>query len=75
MSDLGVDDVQLDLKLSEQFVQDRLHSVFHIDALASSHPVSIPVNHPDEIGEIFDDISYKKGECKIDFTNVLYISL
>ena len=31
------------------------------DSIESSHPVSVPVNHPDEINEIFDDISYKKG--------------
>lgn len=32
-----------------------------LDALESSHPISILVNHPDEIGELFNDISYKKG--------------
>lgn len=32
-----------------------------LDALESSHPISVQVNHPDEIGEQFDDISYKKG--------------
>ena len=32
-----------------------------IDALESSHPISIEVKHPDEINEIFDRISYAKG--------------
>jgi aminopeptidase N len=32
-----------------------------IDALESSHPISIEVRHPDEINEIFDRISYGKG--------------
>ena len=32
-----------------------------MDVLDSSHPISIPVKHPDEINEIFDKISYKKG--------------
>lgn len=36
-------------------------SVFALDALETSHPVSIPVGHPDEITEIFDLISYYKG--------------
>jgi aminopeptidase 2 len=31
------------------------------DSIESSHPVSVPVNHPSEISEIFDEISYKKG--------------
>ena len=34
---------------------------FQIDALESSHPISIEVKHPDEINEIFDRISYAKG--------------
>ena len=36
-------------------------NVFKIDGLKSSHPISIPVKHPDEISEIFDKISYSKG--------------
>jgi len=31
----------------------------------SSHPISIPVNNPDEINEIFDTISYSKGSSII----------
>ena len=60
---LGVEAVQPELKLLEQFVQQDLQSVFRIDALATSHPISIPVKHPDEINEIFDRISYAKGNC------------
>ena len=33
-----------------------------LDSLESSHPISIVVNHPDEISEIFDGISYSKGK-------------
>ena len=58
---LGVEDVQPELKLLEQFVIKDLQDVFRVDALESSHPISIPVKHPDEINEIFDRISYGKG--------------
>lgn len=58
---LGVEAVQPELKLLEQFVYLDLQSVFAIDVLESSHPISIPVGHPDEINEIFDRISYAKG--------------
>ena len=58
---LGVEAVQPELKLLEQFVYLDLQSVFRIDALETSHPISIPVGHPDEINEIFDRISYAKG--------------
>jgi aminopeptidase N len=32
-----------------------------LDALPTSHPISVKVKHPDEINEIFDRISYGKG--------------
>ena len=51
---LGVEAVQPQMKLMEQFVTIDLQSVMRIDALESSHPISIPVGHPDEISEIFD---------------------
>ncbi|KAK3697161.1 hypothetical protein QZH41_003548 [Actinostola sp. cb2023] len=36
-------------------------SAFRLDGLSSSHPIKVNVNHPDEINEIFDSISYNKG--------------
>jgi len=39
-----------------------------LDALQTSHPISVPVNHPDEINEIFDSISYGKGASVIRMT-------
>ncbi|CAL4093881.1 unnamed protein product, partial [Meganyctiphanes norvegica] len=61
MEYLGVDNVEPDWRMMEQFVTESLHYVFAIDCLESSHPISIPVGHPDEINEIFDSISYSKG--------------
>merc|ERR1712223_1454284 len=58
---LGVEAVQPELKLLDQFIYLDLQSVLKIDALETSHPISIPVGHPDEINEIFDRISYAKG--------------
>jgi aminopeptidase N len=37
--------------------------VFTSDALQSSHPVSVTIHNPNEIGEMFDAISYQKGEA------------
>ena len=39
---------------------DEVHDAFEFDALATSHPIYVPVNNPDEINEIFDKISYSK---------------
>ncbi|KAK7063250.1 hypothetical protein SK128_000615 [Halocaridina rubra] len=47
--------------LLDQFVMDYIHPVLVLDSLHSSHPISVEVDHPDEISEIFDVISYRKG--------------
>ena len=36
------------------------------DALVTSHPVSPKLNHPDEIAESFDQISYNKVNCYLN---------
>ena len=46
-----------------------MKNIFSYDSLPSSHAISIPVNLPDEINQIFDDISYSKGASII---NMLY---
>ncbi|XP_063230213.1 aminopeptidase N-like [Bacillus rossius redtenbacheri] len=58
---LGVNAVEESWKILEQFVIFDLQNVFSLDALKSSHQISIEVEHPDEINEIFDRISYGKG--------------
>jgi len=44
-----------------QFATADLGIALRLDSLANTHPIEIPVYHPDEIGEIFDEISYSKG--------------
>ncbi|CAN0517986.1 unnamed protein product, partial [Laminaria digitata] len=36
-----------------------------LDALLTSHPIEVEVDHPDQIKEIFDAISYAKGASVI----------
>ncbi|XP_012939882.1 aminopeptidase N [Aplysia californica] len=57
----GTEHVHPDWNMFEVFVQRELQGAFSFDGLVSSHPVYVPVYHPDEINEIFDDISYSKG--------------
>nr|XP_054751967.1 aminopeptidase N-like isoform X2 [Lytechinus pictus] len=66
---LGVDYVEPDWGMREQFVVVDLQSVFEPDSLGTSHPVRVPVNSPDEINEIFDSISYSKGASIIRMLN------
>ena len=61
--------VEPESKILEQFVVDEVQNVFALDALDSSHPISVPVHHPDEINEIFDRISYGKGASIIRMMN------
>lgn len=48
-----------------QFVTDTHIKALELDALKNSHPIEVPVGHPSEIDEIFDDISYHKGASVI----------
>jgi puromycin-sensitive aminopeptidase len=44
-----------------QFSTNSLGIALRLDALKNTHPIEVKVYHPDEIGEIFDEISYSKG--------------
>ncbi|XP_071631576.1 aminopeptidase N-like [Temnothorax longispinosus] len=61
MEYIGVNALEPTWRMLDQFVVDELQDVFSLDALKSSHPISIEIGHPDEINEIFDRISYGKG--------------
>jgi len=58
---LGSDFIQPGWRMKDQFLDDALAVALYSDGLVSSHPISVPVNDPAEIGEIFDAISYEKG--------------
>ncbi|XP_067012904.2 endoplasmic reticulum aminopeptidase 1 isoform X2 [Anabrus simplex] len=58
---LGVDYVMPGWKMMEQFILDKTQPALNLDALASSHPISVDVHDPVEIEAIFDTISYSKG--------------
>lgn len=54
--------VEPEFGMIEQTIINDVQDVFGIDALESSHPISVEVNDPNEINELFDDISYGKGK-------------
>ncbi len=49
----------------ERFTNDTQGIALRLDALNSTHPIEVEVYHPDEIGEIFDAVSYSKGASVI----------
>lgn len=48
-----------------QFITDMYTHALQLDCLKNSHPIEVPVGHPAEIDEIFDEISYNKGASVI----------
>ncbi|XP_014675061.1 PREDICTED: aminopeptidase N-like [Priapulus caudatus] len=66
---LGQDHYEPTWKMMDQFLLDALQAVMRLDALGSSHPIYLPVHHPDEINEIFDSVTYDKGASIIRMMN------
>ncbi|XP_063629693.1 aminopeptidase N-like isoform X1 [Cydia splendana] len=65
VASIGVAAVEPDWKAERAYAVDNLMSVLSLDALESSHPVSVPIDDPKRIAEIFDEISYRKGSSLI----------
>ncbi|KAG5305888.1 AMPN Aminopeptidase, partial [Pseudoatta argentina] len=65
MEYIGTNAVEPEWRVLEQYVVHELQSSFNLDTLESSHPISIKVDYPDEINEIFDVITYVKGSAVI----------
>uniref|UniRef100_A0A1I8P6R0 Aminopeptidase N n=1 Tax=Stomoxys calcitrans TaxID=35570 RepID=A0A1I8P6R0_STOCA len=61
----SLDEIEPDWRIMDQFVVNTLQHVFQLDAMSSSHKISIEVGNPEEISEIFDRISYDKGSTLI----------
>lgn len=49
----------------KQFVSRELGTALRLDSLATTHPIEVLVNRPNEISEIFDAVSYSKGAVVI----------
>ncbi|XP_075037438.1 endoplasmic reticulum aminopeptidase 1-like [Mixophyes fleayi] len=51
-----------ELQVEDTFL-DKCFSAMEVDSLNSSHAVSTPVENPEQIHEMFDEVSYDKGAC------------
>ncbi len=65
MEYLAVDHMFPDWEIWTQFVVDEQQQALKLDSLEHTHPIEVPVHHPDEIRTIFDAISYSKGASVI----------
>jgi puromycin-sensitive aminopeptidase len=62
---LAVDHLFPDWDMWTQFMVEEQQPALKLDALEHTHPIVVPVYHPDEIRTIFDTISYSKGASVI----------
>ncbi len=57
----AVDHVFPEWQMGTQYFIDTVGTALSMDQLKTTHPISVHVNEPSEINEIFDGISYEKG--------------
>ncbi|XP_041985290.1 aminopeptidase N-like [Aricia agestis] len=62
---VGVAHAEPSWRADRLYAVDNALSVMSLDALESSHPVSVEITDPKHISEIFDSISYRKGSALI----------
>lgn len=62
---LAVDHMFPDWGMWTQFISDEQATGLKLDSLEHTHPIEVPIKHPDEIRTIFDAISYQKGSSVI----------
>lgn len=62
---MAVDKIFPQWQMWTQFIADEQQVALRLDALDNTHPIRVPVHHPDEIRTIFDTISYAKGASAI----------
>jgi len=65
MENFCVDKMFPDWHIWDLYISDRYAVALRLDSLSNSHPIEVKVNHPDEISEIFDMVSYAKGSAII----------
>lgn len=65
VASLGVHYIHPEWNSFDEETLDNTVSVFDLDSLRSSHPVSVPITNPNIISQIFDNISYNKGSTII----------
>lgn len=58
---LAIDHIYPEWEMWTQFALSEQQQALKLDALEHTHPIEVPVRHPDEIRSIFDTISYSKG--------------
>lgn len=70
---IGVNLVYPDWQMIDYFVVRTMQNVFQSDALVTSRPMSLYVEHPNDIERQFSNIAYDKGKSE-NFNDILFIT-
>jgi puromycin-sensitive aminopeptidase len=65
MEYLAVDHIFPEWHIWSQFLFSDHDYALRLDGMVSTHPIEVPVHDPNDIGQIFDAISYSKGASVI----------
>ena len=65
MGDKAISNIHPEWDVWTKFILDDTNRAFELDALDNSHPIEQAVTNPNEIGQLFDAISYSKGASLI----------
>ena len=68
---LGIINNYPQLNLKQWYYLDEYRSAMLIDGFNSTHSISIDIKNPNNIINYFDDISYAKGSCLINYISNL----
>ena len=69
MQHVGTNAFEPKYEIWSQFLTGSTILAMNLDALDNSHPIEVAVGHPEEVEEIFDQISYQKGGSIIRMLN------
>lgn len=65
MEYVAVDHIFPNWNIWSDFLFSDYDRALRLDGMCSTHPIDVPVNDPNDIGQIFDAISYSKGASVI----------
>ncbi|PAA90945.1 hypothetical protein BOX15_Mlig022581g1 [Macrostomum lignano] len=61
VENIGLNNLRPDWNMDSQFVATKQMAALEVDSMGSSHPIYVEVHNPNQISEIFDTITYRKG--------------
>ena len=71
METYATDKIYPDFNMWTEFTGSQQARALQLDSLRSSHPVQVPINHAEEVEQVFDAISYSKGATVVQMVEAI----